>query len=789
MKISIALLFIVFSLFSREKNQLGENNEISILSDKAYRYADKDLFEAVGNVIITRENDTLYGESAKLNMNEQIIHVDGSVRFTTNNITMYGTKLSYKLDSTSLTIENARVLSQEFSIFGEKIERIEDSRIIATNAEYTSCRDCPESWSVFGSKVDIQLGEYVRVSGAIFKINNVPMIYIPFFIFPIKNDRQTGLLFPELYSSSTIDGVTFKQPFFWAINQSRDMTIAPSFFGNRGPGLDLEYRHVLGEGKWFQIEGLGLLDRKYNPGYIRGENREINSSRYFGTYEHKYEMGLWGNHHFIHQSGRDYDFIRDFQTETDDEYNGNDLGTSSFFEYRHNLFHTAIEGHFRDNLIVQDPLEFDHSYVQVLPKTYFTMTPQNIFNSDTMFFKSLDINFSSDYTIFKQNHISTPNPTSFRNAKRVNLNPRVNWNLGHVGPMRVNSSLVTDYQNYEFNKSIERPHFEKWASLVQTEFTLEIDRIYGLAYQQKIPKSRVTLKKAQVKKKEDIVTDTIGALPEFENELADDFVTLNKKSYRHSQEFKFIHYKVLDSNESGNAVFGGQIDNQEGQFDYIDVRRERESDVASSDSQKELRKIDTIEFRWNNSLIRKTKKGSVFDEDGKFLKDHFDYNNVFSFNISQGLDVSSDSTRADDFKSKLSRLKISTSFNFHPFSITSEEFYFYNGSHIYNLSTSYRSDFIDLNAGFSYNSVDTSLPTNTAVFGFIFRPSDIFTFRGKFDIDLRSQQENNKESYEIRYSPPNNCWTFDLEYSDDSIETRYSFDFNFLFNSDFSRLF
>ena len=65
-------LFITILLFSQ--NQLSANEQfqlklgdtINVLSDKGYRRMRDNSFEAVGNVIITHEDQAIYGEKASI---------------------------------------------------------------------------------------------------------------------------------------------------------------------------------------------------------------------------------------------------------------------------------------------------------------------------------------------------------------------------------------------------------------------------------------------------------------------------------------------------------------------------------------------------------------------------------------------------------------------------------------------------------------------------------------------------------------------------------------------------
>ncbi len=787
LKIVFLLIFTTL-VFPREKLFLRGGNEVSIIADKAYYSDGKKLSEAIGNVIINKGGDTLYGETAAFYSQENKIEIKGNVRFTTKDLTIYGSELSYNFDNNNLSMTNARIISNSFSVHGKEIKRIGESKIIARYAEYTSCNDCPESWAVYGDKVEITLNEYINVSGAIVKINGVPMLYSPFFIFPIKTKRQTGLLFPEFYSSSTIDGLVVKQPIFWAISDNKDVTLSPTIFGSRGYGGNAEYRYIYGEGKWLQIDNLSISDNKYNKNYIRGNDDPRTSYRTFGTYEHNYQIGNSINHHLIYQGARELDIINDYRKEVDESYNSNDLGLSGFIEAKSDRFSFVLESHFRENLIVEDPREFDHEYVQILPRVSMNMVPVNILRTNLPVFKSIDLSLNGDATVFKQNQHTDLGDNLYRNAHRYNFYPILDLNIGYIGPVKFDFSVESEYQRYRFPHAADYKNFEKWVSFTRSEASIEFDKIFGLAFKRELPKDEVEV---NVKRKQIISKDSkiIGHIPEFENDLADDNITLVKNSYRHASELKLIHYQLAKSGITGNYAFKEQIKEKVGLFDYRDARREFETEIDSISSKKEIPKENGIEFQWNNIVIKKSPQKTNYSSDGSYLKDYFSYTKLFYFDISQGLDVSSNAEVSRDFTDKLSRLAISTGLSLDNFTISTEEFYFYNGKHIQSFDISVSSDYVDATVGFAYNSVDSDVPTNTLRVGTEVRPSSLYTLSAVYDLDLRSQADNNKEFYEVKYSPSNNCWELKVNYSDDAIETRVALDFQLKFNTDFTSLF
>src|SRR5262249_38334467 len=78
----------------------------------------------------------------------------------------------------------------------------------------------------------------------VLKVKDVPVFYMPAFYYPInKENRATGFLMPQ-YGSSTANGFTLSNAFFWAINRSQDATFFHDFLSKTGQNYAGEYRYA-----------------------------------------------------------------------------------------------------------------------------------------------------------------------------------------------------------------------------------------------------------------------------------------------------------------------------------------------------------------------------------------------------------------------------------------------------------------------------------------------------------------------------------------------------------------
>lgn len=771
--------------FAQGTPQLTLGDSVSIYSEKAYRRENGTLFEAVGNVIIISGKETLYGEKASLNSKTGDVLLEGSVRFIGDNITLYGSRIEMNVNTQALLVKNARMITPEFSIVASLIQKKSEKNYYAKNAEFTTCTDCAASWLLSGDEIFVELEQYVQVHHALAKIKGIDVLYLPYIAIPLKDKRESGLLFPNIYTRE-IEGFVYGQPFYWAIDDSRDATITPTSFGQRGYGTDVEYRQILGEKKWFEFSSKVLSDAIYVPGEKNTEPTSDRRSRYFTKFESHMQYSNDWTQHFLVTATSDLDFLRDFREETNDSIADTDLGAEFFLEKRFEKYNFSLESELKRNILVAEPTEVDKSYVQVLPSLSFSMMPTIAFQNDQTFLSKISYGFESRFTTFKQLEQSDDD-TYLRNANRIEAYPYVDVNWVNFGPLNLSSQVALDYQEYNFFEDDE-VNFSKNATVISTEMSFTFDRIFGLAYEE-VYQTEEFREKDLIKfnsksgndlnKVDKANSTTIGKLPDFEDSLAKETLTVKRNSYRHSQEFKFLHHKILGSSENGNQRFLTQIETEEGWFDNNDIIKARLDSALSNETRMVIPKNNTFELQWNNSLIKKTPKNYGYLTDEKYLKDTFEYQKIGYFNISQGIFIDSGSSDLDD---RLTRLFLDTYYSGVGWNVSLTDYYFHKESdHILTFSGEKKFEKISALSIYTLNSLSTS-NIETLKAGFQFRPHDVIglSYLEEYDFNAR---EKISTIYQADLMPYNNCWFFNFRYRDNIEEKRFTLDFVFNFGS------
>lgn len=717
-----------------------------------------------------------------------MVKIEGNVRVITKDMTLYGSHLEYNITTGQAVIKNARILTSDFNLVANELIRINENEYLTNNAEFTTCKDCAESWSVYGQTIRVHVGKFVEIRNGLFKVKGVNVIYLPYIVLPILTKRKTGMLMFTPISRAG-EGIGVQQPVFWAIDDYKDATVTPSFWGKRGYGTDLQYRQRFRDQSWMDFNSRILNDSIYEPLKSNHAPSGTNFFRHFSEVETHTQWTPNLGSHFRFTGARDLDVVRDYAAFTDTKIIGSDLGFNGKADWRRDTFHLGAEGQYGQNQLFSDPTGFDRSYVQMMPRVSFSTVPVSLYQSRTPMLQHISTGIDSSFSRFRQvDQLDNP---FLRNADRVSVQPYVNWNLFNWGPVSMKTKYLYDQQVYMFDDH-RQAGAGKNAGLVKTEVSFTMDKILGLSYEERVPLKYISesdLKRLRENKEQGLTpiqktekdNRLVGDMPKFESELAQESLVLTRNGYRHAQEFKFLHHYISSSNTYGNKQFINQIkDGQAGWFDYEDAIRAKEFQFGSNATRTIIPPQNTLEFQWNNTLIRKSPKSFNYLVDDKFLRDNFTYTKIGYFNVSQGYMLNHQDNAT--LEERLTRLQVETGYTALRWNVALNEYYFHEEKeNIFTLSGNRRFEYLNVFSSYNYNSFGKKL--NSIVYGGQVRPIDILGLAFSKQEDLEAKK-NISTIYSIDLMPNNNCWILNFNYQKTLNYERFSLGVMFNFGDD-----
>ncbi len=229
---------------------------------------------AHGGVDLTGSGMRLFADEAVYNPDEQKVTLRGSVRLEEEGGgSLSGEELEYDLSRLTGFVKKGSVTLGEsgFRLSGDSIGRTGSGVYEVENGRFTTCPEGCSDWYFAASKIRIREQGYLTATNATFKIGGVPVFYSPYFFYPVKTERQTGLLIPEIGFTERF-GWEMSIPIYITAGESADLTLAPRFFSRNSTGIDGEVRYALPGGGGGEWSGFFIQEEGRNRWYSAGNH-------------------------------------------------------------------------------------------------------------------------------------------------------------------------------------------------------------------------------------------------------------------------------------------------------------------------------------------------------------------------------------------------------------------------------------------------------------------------------------------------------------------------------------
>jgi LPS-assembly protein len=236
--------------------EIDPNAPIDVDSDSAEASRDGQVL-LKGEVTIQQGPRKMKTRDAEWNQTTNEFNVQNGVEYEDPNLKVRGS--GAHLDPAGgATFEGADFELPAIPARGsaERINATSAGEVELDKVRYTTCPIGNEDWLLSAAEIDISqqrgvgTGRNVRLD-----FKGVPIMYVPYFSFPVGNERKSGFLYPS-FGSYSRNGLSV--PWYWNIAPNADATLVPTIDYRRGAKLDTEWRYL-----WPIAEG--MLETQYLP--------------------------------------------------------------------------------------------------------------------------------------------------------------------------------------------------------------------------------------------------------------------------------------------------------------------------------------------------------------------------------------------------------------------------------------------------------------------------------------------------------------------------------------------
>jgi len=265
-------------------------HEVLIRADTMTYDANTNVVTAEGNVEVIYGPRTLIADKLVYDQKTRVVSAIGNATIREpNGTTLSGNKIDVSDDMKEGVIESLNVMiAGRGHLAAARATRTGGTVLTLEKAAYTTCKPCKENpekaptWQIKAFRV-IYNQEKARVEyeDAFFEVFGVPIAYLPYFSHSDPEaPRQSGFLVPGLGHSSDL-GYFVEVPYYFALDPSYDLLLAPVYTENDGPLLKGEWRQRTTSGQ-YNIQGSGRYGKPRDRFGVE-QDEETLQGHVFGT--------------------------------------------------------------------------------------------------------------------------------------------------------------------------------------------------------------------------------------------------------------------------------------------------------------------------------------------------------------------------------------------------------------------------------------------------------------------------------------------------------------------------
>lgn len=263
---------------------------------------------ASGNVEVFFEGTRLTASEVSYDQSGDRLTIKGPIRITdADGTVLLADQAELDRDLRDGVLISARmVLNQQLQIAAAEIARVDDRYTRLDHVVASSCQVCAAApvplWEIRAARVTHDdVGQQLYFEDAQFRFVGVPIMYFPRFRLPDPTlKRATGALVPSVSTSSVL-GTGIKQPYFFVLDDHRDLTLTP-YLSSSTATLEFGYRHMTRGGSITAEGAITEDDLEGSRGYL------------FAAFHHRLPKGFLLDAEFEFVSDPGYLYTYDYSS-------------------------------------------------------------------------------------------------------------------------------------------------------------------------------------------------------------------------------------------------------------------------------------------------------------------------------------------------------------------------------------------------------------------------------------------------------------------------------------------
>lgn len=155
----------------------------------------------------------------------------------------------FKVGSTSPSIKPGAVPDPIFTGFAHgsasSVKQLNSDQFSLKDATYSTCAPNNRTWELSATTINLNQAEGEgQAYNTVLKVHGVPVFYLPYFNFPINDQRKSGFLYGSVATAPNNGGLAFSIPYYFNLAPNYDDIFAPNIYTKRGVLWTNNFRYL-----------------------------------------------------------------------------------------------------------------------------------------------------------------------------------------------------------------------------------------------------------------------------------------------------------------------------------------------------------------------------------------------------------------------------------------------------------------------------------------------------------------------------------------------------------------
>jgi LPS-assembly protein len=224
----------------------NSNDQATYLDADESEILRNQIFNFRGNVLVRRAGQQLEADSLSYDKPKDTADAQGNVRYRKDDLTLEGKSALIELDSSTGHVDEAQyqIASRHARGDASRIILEGENQTRVKQARYTTCNPGNDDWYLESDDIQLDQAEAVGTARNVWiEFKGVPIFYTPYITFPLNDERKSGFLTPSIGSSEEV-GTEVRVPYYFNIAPGRDATLTSRLTTKRNVQLIGEFRYL-----------------------------------------------------------------------------------------------------------------------------------------------------------------------------------------------------------------------------------------------------------------------------------------------------------------------------------------------------------------------------------------------------------------------------------------------------------------------------------------------------------------------------------------------------------------